>query len=63
MPKKFRPNKIMTIATVDKNKNRTLIIVFVIFKHTDSESYFLIFKYLNENYGFFPKYIHTDYEY
>ena len=23
MPKIFRPNKIMTIATVDKNKNRT----------------------------------------
>ena len=28
----------------------------------DSESYFCIFKYLHENYGFFPKYIHTDYE-
>ena len=62
MPKKFRPNKIMTIATVDKNKNRTLIIAFVIFKYMDSKSYFRIFKYLHENYGFFPKYIHTDYE-
>ena len=59
MPKKFRPNKFMT---VDKNKNRTLIIAFVIFKHIDSESCFRIFKYLNENNEFFPKYIHTDYE-
>ena len=39
MPKKFRPNKIMTISTVDKNKNRTLIIAFVIFKYMDSESF------------------------
>ena len=29
MPKKFRPNKIMTIATVDKDNNKTLIISFV----------------------------------
>ena len=28
----------------------------------DSESYYRIFKYLNENYSLFPKYIHTDYE-
>ena len=62
IPKKFRPNKIMTIATVDKDNNKTIIIAFVVFKFMDSESYYRIFKYLNENYSFFPKYIHTDYE-
>ena len=62
MPKKFRPNKLMTVATVDKDNNKTLIIAFVVFKYMDSESYYRIFKYLNENYSFSPKYIHTDYE-
>lgn len=47
---------------MDKDNNKTIIIAFVIFKFMDSESYYRIFKYLNENYSFFPKYIHTDYE-
>ena len=59
---KFHLNKIMTIATVDKDNNKTIIIAFLVFKFMDSESYYRIFKYLNENYSFSPKYIHTDYE-
>lgn len=62
IPKKFRPNKLLTIATVDKINNTTLIIAFIVFKYMDTESYYRIFKYLNENYSFSPKYIHTDYE-
>ena len=62
IPKKFRPNKLLTIATVDKINNKTILIAFIIFKYMDIESYYRIFKYLNENYGFSPKYIHTDYE-
>ena len=31
MPKKFRPNKLMAVAIVDKDNNTTLIIAFVVF--------------------------------
>ena len=62
IPKKFRPNKLLTIATVDKINNKTILIAFIIFKYMDEESYYRIFKYLNKNFCFSPKYIHTDYE-
>ena len=55
MPKKFSPNKMVTIATIYKINNKTIIIGFIVFKYMDSEYYYRIFKYLNDNYAFSPK--------
>jgi len=53
----------MIIASVDYKEKKTLIVCFILLKFLDNISYFKFFQYLNENYGFNPLLIHTDYEY
>ena len=52
----------MIIATIDYKEKKTLLIGFILIKFLDSISYYRVFKYLYENYGFNPLVIHTDYE-
>ena len=52
----------MKIATVDYFNKRTILIGFVHFKYTDLYSIYNIFKFLNINYNFQPKIIHSDFD-
>ena len=47
---------------MDNEKNKTILICFVLFKFMDSISYVHIFKYSHELFGFNPHILHTDYE-
>ena len=62
VPKCYRPYKLMTIATLDNENNKTILIAFVLFINIDNILYLKIFKFLNEIYNFNPIIIHTDYE-
>ena len=62
IPKKFRPNKLLTITTL-LPENTTKICCFIIYKYQDKESYERILLFLKNNYNFNPQIIHTDYEY
>ena len=63
IPKFWRPYKLLTIVTVDKKENKTILIGFVLFKFMKSKSYKRILKILNDNFDFNSKIIHSDYEY
>ena len=62
IPRKYRPYKLMTMATLDYKKNKTYLICFVLLKFLDQISYCKIFQYLHENFDFNPCIIHTDFE-
>ena len=62
IPKVFKPNKLMTIAALDKKNNQTILICFVILKFLGHISYHRTLKYLYENFEFNPLIIHTDFE-
>ena len=62
IPKQYRPYKLLTIATLDNKKNKTILIGFVLFKYKDYKSFIKIFEYLNGNYNFDPLILHSDYE-
>jgi len=51
IPKIWRPYKLFTISTIDNKENKIIFIGFV------------LFKFLNENFDFNPKIIHSDYKY
>ena len=62
IPKKYRPYKLMTIASINYLENKTVLICFILLKFLDKISYYKIFQYLHENLSFNPTIIHTDYE-
>ena len=62
IPKCYHPYKLMSIASLLPNENKTIIIGFVLLKYMDAISYKKIFQYLYENLGFDPLIVHTDYE-
>ena len=62
VPKIYRPSKAITIATIDKENDKTILICFAFIKFMDHITYKKVFQYLHENYGFQPKIIHIDYE-
>ena len=61
IPKKFKPYKMMTISSKDKN-NDSVIACFIFYKFQDKISYERIFRFLKDNYNFIPTIIHHDYE-
>lgn len=61
IPKKFKPYKMMTISSKNKNKD-SVICCFIFYKNQDTISYERIFTFLRDNYNFYPKIIHHDYE-
>ena len=62
IPKIYRPYKFMTIASINYQENKTVLICFILLKFLDQISYYKIFQYLHENLSFNPTIIHTDYE-
>ena len=62
IPKNFKPYKMMSIATIDYDNNTTILVGFVNLKYIDSQSILNVFKYLNENFNFNPKIIHSDFD-
>jgi hypothetical protein len=52
----------MIIATFDHIEKKTILICFILLKYLDHISYLKVFQYLNDNYGFNPLIIHSDYE-
>lgn len=62
VPKKYKPYKILTVATIDYKNNKSILIGFVCNKYMDTISYLNIFKYLNEIYSFNPRIIYSDFE-
>lgn len=62
IPKIFRPYKLLSIATIDFNNNKSLLIGFILFLYKDYKSFIKIFEYLNSNFNFNPLIIHSDYE-
>jgi len=63
IPKKYKPFKILTIATIDYKNNKSLLIGFIHYKYMDYITYLNIFKYLNEINSFNPRIIHSDFEF
>ena len=62
IPKCYRPYKLLTIATLDKDNIKTILVGFILFIYKDSISFLKIFEYLNNIYNFNPTIIHSDYE-
>ena len=62
IPKCYKPYKLLSLASIDNNNNKTKIICFVFIKYLDSITYERVFKYLNDNYKFNPRIIHSDFE-
>ena len=62
VPKKFKPLKLMSIATIDSITNKTYLVCFIFIRYQDAISYERIFDYLKENFMFNPQIIHTDFE-
>lgn len=60
IPKKFHPYKLLILASIDKN--RPILLIFILIKYLDSIAYDRIFNYLNNNFEFIPDIIHTDFE-
>jgi len=50
IPKKYKPYKMFTVATIDYKNNKSILIGFVCYKYMDIILYLNIFKYLNEIY-------------
>ena len=48
IPKCYRPYKLMSIASIDYDNKKTVLIGFVLFKYIDYISYIKIFEYLYE---------------
>ena len=62
IPKCYHPYKLLTIATLDNDNIKTILVGFVLFIYKDSISFLKIFEYLNNIYNFNPSRIHSDYE-
>ena len=52
----------MAFEIIDNEKNKTILICFILFQFMDSVSYINVFKYLYELFDFNPYIIHMDYE-
>ena len=61
-PRVHRPYKIMTISCLDKEDQIPRLVCLIALLYLDTVSYTKIFSYLKENYFFYPKVIHLDYE-
>ena len=59
-PKIHRLYKIMTISCLENNNPK--FVCFIALIYLDTISYKKIFSYLKENYEFYPKVIHIDFE-
>ena len=62
IPKCYRPYKLLTIASIDKENCKAILICFVLFVYMDGESFLKIFEYLFNNYNFNLIILHSDYE-
>lgn len=62
IPKCYHPYKLLTIATLDNDNIKTILVGFVLFIYKDSISFLKIFEYLNNIYNFNSSIIHSDYE-
>ena len=62
IPSHFRPYKLFIISGLKKEETKTFLILFVLIKYLDFESYDRFFTYLNINFKFEPKIIHSDFE-
>ena len=60
IPKKLNPYKLLILAAIDKN--RLILLIFILIKYLDSIAYKRIFNYLNNNFEFNPNIIHTHFE-
>ena len=45
IPKCYRPYKLLTIASIDKESGKTILICFILFVYMDGESFLKIFEY------------------
>ena len=61
-PRVHRPYKIMTISCLDKEEQTPRLVCLIALLYLDTISYTKIFSYLKENYFFYPKVIHLDFE-
>ena len=61
IPKKQKRYKLMTVTGLDKLNNNSYICFLILLCYEDQISFERLFKYLKENYGFTPKYVHLDY--
>ena len=52
----------MTISCLDKEDDTVRLVCLIALLYLDTISYTKIFSYLKENYSFYPKVIHLDYE-
>ena len=50
IPKCYRPYKLLTIASIDKENSKTILICFVLFVYMDGESFLKIFEYCKYKY-------------
>ena len=46
IPKKYRPYKLMTIASINYQEKKTVLICFILLKFLDKISYYKILQYL-----------------
>ena len=52
----------MTISCLDKEEQTPRLVCLIVLLYLDTISYTKIFSYLKENYFFYPKVIHLDFE-
>lgn len=62
IPIKYRPYKLFVISRLLKNNNKPILLAFFLLKYLEQETYDKLFLYLNDNFKFKPKIIHSDYE-
>ena len=58
----YRPYKFFIISGLPKNNNKPTLIMWVLLKYLDTETYDKLFSYLNTNFKFKPKIIHSAFE-
>ena len=62
IPRSFKPYKLMTIYTIDKEKNSTIICALICLKYNDEQSLIKIFSLLRAYYNISPSTVTLDFD-
>ena len=62
IPRSFKPYKLMTIYTIDKEKKSTIICALICLKYNDEQSLIKIFSLLRAYYNFSPSTVTLDFD-
>ena len=58
IPKCYRPYKLLTIVSIDKENNKTILICFILFVYMDGKSFLKIFEYCKYKKYFLQLYLY-----